>query len=182
MPHRLPLLVAYLARQPLAAFWAFYNTSLDAHPVLTKIATGRPGIGCSCCAPQRHRWARQGPAESRAAGERAGLSCCVTRRSGLRTTSRWCGTTCRRGWHHPWRSPGAAAVTPPRGAGSAQPGGAGAGLCVRLGAHGAPRRLRCRGQHACGAPLVQVPGHGKRSIVLLAVRCGQCWEHLQWFA
>ncbi|KAG2449968.1 hypothetical protein HYH02_000072 [Chlamydomonas schloesseri] len=39
----LPLLVAYLARQPLAAFWAFYNTSLDAHPVLTKIATGVVG-------------------------------------------------------------------------------------------------------------------------------------------
>ncbi|KAG2429068.1 hypothetical protein HXX76_011308 [Chlamydomonas incerta] len=39
----LPLLVAYLARQPLAAFWVFYNTSLDAHPVLTKIATGVVG-------------------------------------------------------------------------------------------------------------------------------------------
>ncbi|KAG2495218.1 hypothetical protein HYH03_006824 [Edaphochlamys debaryana] len=43
MSYGLPLLLAYFARQPLAAFWAFYCGALDSHPLITKVATGIVG-------------------------------------------------------------------------------------------------------------------------------------------
>lgn len=37
---RLPLILAYLARQPLQSFWTAYCSALDTYPLLIKIATG----------------------------------------------------------------------------------------------------------------------------------------------